>query len=95
MPLSMRACRSSGGKPRSVSQAARAGEFAEGVAGVGDAVEAALEEGHAVRRFQLARDVQERLGAHHDAGLGAAHRQHLVEARIARQCAEDAQAQLV
>ena len=56
--------------------AGQAGEFAEGVAGVGDAVETAFEEGHAVRRFKLARDVEQRLGAHHHAGFGAMHGLH-------------------
>ena len=59
------------------------------------AVEAAFEERRAVIVLELARDLDHRLGAHNHAGLGAVHGLHLAEAGVAREGAEDAQAQLV
>ena len=73
----------------------QSGEIAKGLGRVGDAVEAALEPGHAVIVFELARDMEHGLGADHHVGLGAVHGLHFAEAAVAGKAAQHAQAEFV
>ena len=73
------------GASNQIGIAEEAGEIAERLRSVGDAVEAAFEVRCAVVFAELARDMQHGLGADDHIGLRAVHGLHLAEAGIARE----------
>ena len=70
-------------------------DFAQGIAGILDAVERALEERNAVALLHLARDIDHRLGADHHRRAGAMRRGDLVIAAVAGNAGQDADAEFV
>ncbi|OIQ70539.1 hypothetical protein GALL_478490 [mine drainage metagenome] len=71
------------------------GDFPQGVAHVGNAVERALEKGNSPAFLHLARDIDHRLGTHHHRRPGAVAGGDLVVATVAGDARQDADSQCI